>query len=126
MWCINIQTGDMYLGDLTPGYREATSDEVHGYEARAYRAQLDAMIVSAYQAQAAIVLAQSRGIVGFDLDYATKQAIAQSTDPLVALAWNKATEFSRTSGLLLSLASVVGLNSDQIDQLFLLAQTITS
>lgn len=49
---------------------------------------------------------------------------ASTTDPIKKLAWNKATEFKRTSPLLLDVADAIGLGSSDLDTLFIAASKI--
>lgn len=75
------------------------------------------MEVSAFQAHAALLQA---GLLS------TVEALIASpeADPLVVLAWNKATTFRRTSPAIIGLASALGWSDAQLDQLFEVAATI--
>jgi poly-gamma-glutamate capsule biosynthesis protein CapA/YwtB (metallophosphatase superfamily) len=96
------------------------------FQATLARARLDAMSVSAFQAQAAMAIAQAKGITDFDLLAKVQQIVSAAPDPMVQIAWNKAAEFRRDSPTILALAASVPLTSDQLDQLFELAATISA
>ena len=99
---------------------------ITAFQAAVARARLDAMSVSAFQAQAAMAMAQAKGITDFDLLAKVQQIVAGAPDPMVQIAWNKAAEFRRDSPTILSLAEQVPLTSNQLDQLFELAATISA
>lgn len=124
---VNSKTGDLYdapMGPI-PGDLEATPDQVTAWQAKQQRAQLDALSVSAFQAMAAMSMAQGNGITDFDLLAKANAVVAAATNPIVGLAWNKCIAFNRQSPLILQLAASIPLTSDQLDQLFLLAQSIS-
>ncbi|MGO4337883.1 hypothetical protein AB4037_23485 [Labrys sp. KB_33_2] len=117
----------IYAGDTClPGDRLATDSEVAAWQAAHTRARLDAMSVSAFQAKAAMSKAQAAGITTFDLLAVVETIVNASTDPIVKLAWTTATEFNRQSPTIAALAAQVPLSSDQLDQLFELAATISA
>ena len=118
--------GYFHQGDCQPNERQATDAEVAAWRATLAQAQLTSMAVTAFQAQAAMSLSMSQGITSFDLLGKVQALVAASSNPLVALAWNKAEAFDRQSPMILSLAAQVPLTSTQIDQLFQLASTITA
>ncbi|MGJ4855494.1 hypothetical protein ACN6KF_001440 [Labrys sp. La1] len=116
----------VYSGDCLPGDRAATVAEISAWQATQERNRLDAMKVSAFQAQAAMAMAQSKGITDYDLLAKVQQIVASASDPIIQIAWNKAAEFRRDSPTILSLAEQVPLTSSQLDQLFELAATINA
>lgn len=79
----------------------------------------DAMVVSRFQARAALHLA------GYLERIESHMALA-TTDMLVKLAWQDATEFRRTSPTLVALAVILEMDDEQLDQLFASAKAITA
>ena len=77
------------------------------------------MVVTPFQAKAAL---HSAGL----LDDVTALMNDPTTDPLVVLAWNNATEFRRTSSMVETLATKLNINPNQLDTLFNTAATITA
>jgi hypothetical protein len=55
---------------------------------------------------------------------ATVESLIAAADVPTQLAWREATAFSRTSPLLNSMATALGMTSEQVDALFLSAATI--
>lgn len=81
------------------------------------RAEPVPFAVSRFQARAALLL---EGL----LDRVEAHIEAPQTDALVKLAWREATEFRRESLTVVMLASVLGLTSDDLDNLFRKAAAI--
>ncbi len=75
-------------------------------------------VVTRFQARAALLQA---GL----LDAATA-AVEATNDAFTKLAWAEASEWRRDSALVVSMASAIGLTSDQIDDLFRAAAEITA
>jgi len=77
------------------------------------------MVVSPFQAKAALLqaglLTQVEALIN-----------DPATDPLVVLAWNNASEYRRTSPMIISLGTELGLNDTQLDDLFMAAAQITA
>lgn len=78
-------------------------------------AERDKMVVSSFQARAALM--------DFGL-LADVNAALSKAGPLAQLAWAEAGEFRRRSGLVNSLADGFGLTEGQVDELFRHAKTI--
>lgn len=76
-----------------------------------------AMEVSPLQAQAALLI---QGL----LPQVEALINDPQTDPLVKLAWNKASTFRRMSPMILGMATTLGWTDQQLDDLFALADTI--
>lgn len=118
------------FSNLQPAYAEEwlpdDDPDIAAYRHALARARLDAMTVSAFQAQAAMAMARAKGITDFDLLARVQQIVSEAADPLVQIAWEKAAEFNRKSQTIASLASQVPLSSDQLDNLFELAATISA
>ena len=74
-------------------------------------------IVTRYQGRAALMYA---GL----LDQVQAYMDREDTDPLCRLAWNETQEFNRSSLLVMAVAIVLGLTSEQVDELFLKAASI--
>lgn len=74
-------------------------------------------VVSKFQGKAALLAA---GLLS------TVETVINSTetDPLVKLAWDNVTEFHRQSPMILALSVPLGLTDEQLDQLFIAANTI--
>lgn len=112
-----ILNGDRYRlvndGDviefLMPAEVEAEDAEA------ALTAERAAMVVSRFQARAALLQA--------DLLDAAANAIAQG-DALTQLVWTDAQEFRRNSPTVAAIASTLGLTDAQLDDLFRQAKTI--
>jgi hypothetical protein len=76
-----------------------------------------AMEVSPLQAQAALLI---QGL----LPQVEALINDPQTDPLVKLAWHKASTFRRMSPMILGMAATLGWTEQQLDDLFALADTI--
>lgn len=74
--------------------------------------------VTRFQARAAMMLA---GL----LDQ-VEAAVAASDDPMIRLAWAETVEFPRTSPTIAALAAALGLNDQDVDQLFITASQISA
>lgn len=118
------------FANLQPGFAEEWLPDddpaIVAYRTVTTRARLDSLSVSSFQAQAAMAMAKEKGITDFDLLAKVQQIVAGASDPMIQIAWNKAAEFRRDSPTILSLAEQVPLTSDQLDELFELAATITA
>lgn len=77
------------------------------------------MVVSPFQAKAALLqaglLSQVEALIN-----------DPATDPLVVLAWNNASEYRRTSSMIVNLAATLNLTDTQLDELFTNAATIVA
>lgn len=104
----NAQTGEIIVRDYTPE-EEAEAD------ARDIASRRAGMVVSRFQARAALH--------GAGLLSAVETAVANS-DPITQLAWADALEFRRNSPTIAALAGIVGLTDEQIDNLFIAAGQI--
>lgn len=82
-------------------------------------ARRQGMIVSAFQAKAALLQA---GL----LSQVETLVSDPATDPLVKLAWNSATEWRRLSPMVASLATQLNLSDTQLDDLFANASLIAA
>jgi len=81
------------------------------------RKPMDDMVVSRFQARAALHLA--------GLLETVEAAMASPTaDPIVKLAWTDAREFRRSSPSIAAMATQFGWSTEQVDQLFLTARGI--
>lgn len=92
-------------------------EDPEGLKNRAIESWRGQARVSAFQAQAALLQA------GYMPDIEAIMA-DPSTDPIVVMAWNKATEFKRLSPTVLALSQRLGIDDAQLDALFELAETI--
>lgn len=81
------------------------------------RGNLDNLIVSRFQAKAALLQA---GLLG-DVEALIADP---ATDPLTKLAWQEAIEFRRQSPALLGVATALGWTDEQLDALFVSASQI--
>lgn len=72
-------------------------------------------VVSRFQARAALHLAGHLPAV---------EAAILASDPLTQMAWQDAQEFRRNSPTILSLAAVLGLSDNDVDDLFIAASEI--
>lgn len=97
-------------GDIQPYVGESL-------EEMSLRVWRESAEVSVFQAQAALTLA------GYMDDVKTIMSNPE-TDPLTKLAWDKAQVFRRNSHTIKELASLLGINDEQLDDLFRFAQTI--
>lgn len=104
----NAQTGEIIVRDYTPE-EEAAAD------AFALTLMRSGMVVSRFQARAALH--------GAGLLSAVETAVANA-DPITQLAWTDAQEFRRNSPTIAALAEIVGLTDEQIDNLFITAGQI--
>lgn len=82
-----------------------------------YRQPLDTLVVSPFQAKAALQLA---GLLEAVEAYMTDP----ETDPIVRLAWLHASEYRRQSPTVLAMADHFGWTSEQLDSLFVAASGI--
>lgn len=81
------------------------------------RKTMDEMVVSRFQARAALHLA--------GLLEAVEAAMAHpAMDPIIRLAWTDAREFRRSSPSIAAMAAQFGWSEAQLDQLFLTARGI--
>lgn len=120
-------SGGIYEGDRVEATDVlATQDQIDVWNAHNANVTASQISVTAYQAVAALAMAQQVGITNFDVLAATTAAVDKSNNPLVAIAWEKTTTFTRSSPLMLSVGAAVGLTGDQISQIFDLALTITA
>lgn len=76
-------------------------------------------VVTRFQALAALLQA------GLLADVEAYMSLPE-TDPFVVLAWKEAQEFKRESPIVSSLAQVLDLTEDQLDDLFTFASSITA
>lgn len=88
---------------------EATADDVPADHPIAVAARREAMVVSRFQAKAALSAA---GLLP-----QVETAIA-AADPVAQLAWSEAIEFKRNSPTIVGLAATIGLTETQVDDLF--------
>ena len=94
-----------YVGDMQPGDREATAQEI-----AAHLAQVPNQITS-FQAKAALLNA---GLLA-----RVKEMMANpAMDEFARLAWDEETAFHRDSPTLKTMAAVLGLTDAQLDALF--------
>lgn len=121
---INEQFGRVYQGQMALTDREATQEEVDAWLASRRALMVKDMVVSVFQGMAAMAKAQEAGITDYDLLTKVKGIIDATDDPVIKIAWDKATEWKRTSPLLGAIAQAIRLTEDQMDRLFLLADTI--
>ena len=82
-----------------------------------YRPDLSDMVVSRFQARAALHLA---GL----LEMVESAMASEAVNPLIKLAWRDAAEFRRSTPAILGMAESFGWSSDQLDQLFMTAKDI--
>ena len=82
-----------------------------------HRAPLDNMVVSPFQAKAALQLA---GL----LETVETYMVNPATDPVVRLAWQHASEYRRQSPTVLAIADHFGWTTEQLDNLFVTASGI--
>lgn len=106
---VDLKTGAITVVELTP-------DEVSALPAPV---KYVPQTVSRFQARAALLAA---GL----LDTVTAYMAQPETPQLVKLAWEDAQEFSRTSPTVLGMQTVLGISDDQLDDLFIQAETITA
>lgn len=83
--------------------------ETETHEEWALRKRREAMKVTRFQAKAALMQA---GLLD-DIE----QAVSDSDDPMVKLAWQEAS-FVRLSPLISAIAVAIGLSDEQLDELF--------
>lgn len=121
---INEQHGYVYQGQMALTDRVATPREVEDYFARKQHEAVMNMTVSVFQGRTAMVLAKQFGIVDYDLMDRVQGLIDASDDPVLKQAWEYATEWKRTSTTLAAVAYALKLTDDQMDRLFLLADSI--
>lgn len=89
--------------------------DVETHEEWALRKAREQMKVTRYQAKAALMQA--------GLLEAVEQAIADTDDPLITLAWEEAA-FDRMSPLIAEMKTVIGLTDEQVDDLFRAASLV--
>lgn len=77
------------------------------------------LVVSRFQALAALMQA---GL----LEQVEAYMALETTDPFTRLAWKEAQEFREDSPMLANLATLLGLTSEQVSELFQIAKTITA
>lgn len=94
-------------------YELASSMEVAPYEADP--ARLAPFSVSRFQARAALMDA---GLL------ADAEIAVSSMGPLEQLAWSEATEWRRDSPTIAAMSDLLGLTSEQVDELFISASKI--
>lgn len=104
----NAQTGEITIRDYTPE-EEAAAD------AFALTSMRSSMIVSRFQARAALLAAGLLPQV---------EAAVAAADPVTQMAWADAIEFRRNSPTIAALASAIGLTDTQLDDLFTAAAQI--
>lgn len=98
----NARTGEITVRDYTPE-EEAAAD------ALAVSSMREAMVVSRFQARAALLGA---GLL------AQVEAAVAAADPVTQMAWADAIEFRRNSPTIAALSSAIGLTDTQLDDLF--------
>lgn len=81
------------------------------------RKTMDEMVVSRFQAKAALSL------VGL-LETVEAAMASPTADPIIKLAWTDAREFRRSSPSIAAMAAQFGWSEAQLDQLFLAARGI--
>lgn len=91
------------------------NNAVETHEEWALRKAREQMKVTRYQAKAALMQA--------GLLETVEQAIADTDDPLIALAWEEAA-FDRMSPLIAEMKTVIGLTDEQVDDLFRAASLV--
>jgi hypothetical protein len=82
-----------------------------------HRKDLSGVVVSRFQARAALHLAGLLAMVEAAMQ-------GEGVDPLVKLAWTDADAFKRSSPAVLGMAAAFGWSDDLLDQLFVTAQGI--
>jgi hypothetical protein len=103
----------LVFSDGAPMVRDMTFDEMT--DDQRLDVERDAMVVSRFQARAALM--------GADLLAATDALVAEA-DELTKLAWADAGTFERRSPAIASLGAQLGLTDTQIDDLFRAAALI--
>jgi hypothetical protein len=104
---------DLYQGDMRVGDRKATTAEVTAYEA--LKAENEKIkIVTMRQARLALL----------QLGLLTKvdTAVLDSTDNALKIEWKYATDVRRDWPSLISVATALGMTSQELDDLFTLAK----
>jgi hypothetical protein len=96
------------------GVVDASSDEI----AQRLHDARQSMIVSPFQAKAAL---HNAGKLENIISYVNNQ----STDPVVRLAYENATEWKRLSSMISDISSKLGLTDAEVDSLFLAAAQIS-
>ncbi len=97
--------------------REYTASEIEAFNAAYLASERARMVVSRFQAMAALMDA---GLLS-----SVNTALA-GAGPLAQLAWAEATEFRRNSPTIAGLAAGLGLSDTQVDDLFRAAALITA
>lgn len=95
--------------------REGTVDDFPADHPFAIAARRKTMTVSPFQAKTAL---EGLGLL------ATAEAIVTAQGGIALRAWNEAIEWRRTSPTMLALAPALGLNDEQLDDLFTTAAEI--
>mgnify|MGYP003430957562 FL=1 len=113
MW-IN-SANQLYIGDCAPGDRAATDQEVADWNAARERARIDALSVTPWQFRKALNATGLRA--------AADAAVAASSQD-VKDGDAVATEVRRSDPMIISMGGGLGKTSDEIDALFLLAETL--
>lgn len=104
-------------GFIRPGLVPITEAEADRIRAAAAPMPVAPMVVSRFQARAALHLA---GLLD-----RVEQIMADPQTPVLSrLAWQDAQEFRRSSPTLLALADQLGLSAEALDQLFITASEI--
>ena len=110
-----IMTPSTFTGPLEKAYRRAVIGRAHAMRVAALESERAAMIVSRFQAMAALLDAGLLSQVNTSL---------ADAGPLAQLAWAEATEFRRNSPTIAGLAAGLGLNDMEVDDLFRAAALI--
>lgn len=107
--------GNLYLGEMRPGDRVATIQEVSAWGSARERIELDSISVTPWQFRKAL------NTIG--LRSAVELAIA-SADQETKDGYEFATEVRRLGPLVISMAAVIGKSQDDMDSFFALAKTL--
>jgi len=94
-----------------------SESEIESHEVWAARILREKMVVSPFQAKAAL---QQSGML------ADVNALMDVADEITQLAWQNAQEFRRLSPMVSAIGYALDLDDGQIDELFKLAQSITA
>ena len=95
----------------TVAVRDMTPEEIAAKEEAVLLAKRQAMVVTPFQAKAALLDADL-------LDDIEALMADPSTDRVVVLAWNNAIQFERLSPMVAGIASALGWTDEQLDALF--------
>ncbi|MHA7916511.1 hypothetical protein [Alloalcanivorax xenomutans] len=85
--------------------------QIESHEEWASRVRRARMVVSPFQARAAL---QQAGLLQDVEQYMSDP----DADPMAVLAWQNATEFRRLSALVATVSASLGLTAEQLDDLF--------